>query len=80
MNVYRYNIYNECLEIPSPSATPLIFIFPRKSPYSSSRPRPIKIDLLKDRVDLTDNEKIIKYLLRKIEDNIETDFWKSILF
>lgn len=58
------------MELPSPSAAPLIMIFPKKSIYSSNRPRPIKIDVIKDRVDLTDNEKVIKYLIRKIEDNI----------
>lgn len=62
VQVYRYNIYNECKEFPSPSAAPLVFIFTKHN-----RLNPIQADLLKDRVNINDSEKVSRYLFKKVD-------------
>lgn len=62
VKVYRYNIYNECPDFPSPSAAPLLLIFTQ-----DNRLKPIQADLLKDRVHINESEKVSRYLFKKIE-------------
>ncbi|KAL4486374.1 hypothetical protein ABPG72_007160 [Tetrahymena utriculariae] len=62
IKVYRYNIYNECKEFPSPSASPLVFLFTKDNRY-----KPTQTDLLKDRVNISDSEKVSRYLFKKID-------------
>ena len=62
VKIYKYNIYNECKEFPSPSASPLVFLFTK-----DNRLKPIQTDMLKDRVNINDSEKVSRYLFKKID-------------
>jgi len=64
LRVYRYNIYNESEIFPSPAATPLIFLF-----KNHQKGHPLLIDLVEAKVNLTDSEKVIRYLIRRIDEN-----------
>jgi len=64
LKVFRYNIYNESPVFPSPAATPLIFLFKQ-----DEKTKPLLIDLVDAKVNLTDNEKVIRHLIRIVDES-----------
>ncbi|KRX05368.1 hypothetical protein PPERSA_00669 [Pseudocohnilembus persalinus] len=69
VKVYRYNVYNECIQFPSPSATPLFILVPKNSVKLGIQP--IIFDLQKDRVNFNQKDQVVKYLVRKLEDSLD---------